>query len=136
MSQHHTKAFFTKNPAELSGEKLTTTLTKSPRGFGFTIVGGDERDEEFLQIKNVVPNGPADQNGVLRTGEWASMMERCFYNNIKEYVVMQVKLCSFLTKLSLAYDTEVIFYTSLLLPHKPWYTIPEYAGRKASLVPG
>ena len=69
VSQHHTKAFFTKNPAELSGEKLTTTLTKSPRGFGFTIVGGDERDEEFLQIKNVVPNGPADQNGVLRTGE-------------------------------------------------------------------
>ena len=42
---------------------------KSPRGFGFTIVGGEERDEEFLQVKNVVPNGPAAQNGVLATGK-------------------------------------------------------------------
>ena len=68
MSQQHTKAFFTKNPEELSGETLITSLTKSQRGFGFTIVGGDERDEEFLQIKNVVPHGPADQDSVLRTG--------------------------------------------------------------------
>ncbi|XP_067928192.1 membrane-associated guanylate kinase, WW and PDZ domain-containing protein 2-like isoform X2 [Watersipora subatra] len=69
VSQQHTKAFFTKNPDELSGERLSTLLTKSLRGFGFTIVGGEERDEEFLQIKNVVPNGPADQDGVLRTGD-------------------------------------------------------------------
>lgn len=69
MSQQHTKPFFTKNPDELTGESQRTTLTKSPRGFGFTIVGGDERDEEFLQIKNVVPNGPADQDGCLRTGK-------------------------------------------------------------------
>lgn len=68
VSQQHTKAFFTKDPTELTGETLSTTLIKSPRGFGFTIVGGDERDEEFLQIKNVVPNGPADQDGMLRTG--------------------------------------------------------------------
>lgn len=72
MSQQHSKPFFTKNPAELNGETLHTSLIKSPRGFGFTIVGGEERDEEFLQIKNVVPNGPAAQNGMLRTGGFDS----------------------------------------------------------------
>ena len=43
-------------------------LAKSPRGFGFTIVGGDDTDEEFLQIKNVVPQGPAFSDGLLKTG--------------------------------------------------------------------
>lgn len=62
------KRVFTKNPAELKGAILKTSLVKSTRGFGFTIIGGDRSDEEFLQIKNVVPNGPAYQDGVLRTG--------------------------------------------------------------------
>jgi len=69
VSQQISKPFFTKDPSELCGEHLETTLVKSPRGFGFTIVGGEERDEEFLQVKNVVPNGPAAQNGVLATGK-------------------------------------------------------------------
>lgn len=59
---------FTRNPAELKGEFLRTTLMKSSRGLGFTIVGGDDNEEEFLQIKSVVPNGPAWQDGKLRTG--------------------------------------------------------------------
>lgn len=42
---------------------------KSSRGFGFTIVGGDGENKEFLQIKNVVPGGPADVDGKLRTGK-------------------------------------------------------------------
>ncbi|PVD24615.1 hypothetical protein C0Q70_15099 [Pomacea canaliculata] len=63
------KPFFTKKPGELQGELIKTTLVKSLRGFGFTIIGGDRADEEFLQIKNVVPNGPAFLNGKLRTGE-------------------------------------------------------------------
>ena len=63
------KAFFTRNPEELRGDFLEVRLQKSQRGFGFTIVGGDEADaEEFLQIKNVVPNGPAHTDGQLRTG--------------------------------------------------------------------
>ena len=42
---------------------------KSPRGFGFTIVGGDDTvAEEFLQIKNVVHQGPAYVDGKLQTG--------------------------------------------------------------------
>lgn len=60
---------FTKNPDELKGEIITTTLVKSARGFGFTIIGGDHTDEEFLQIKKVVENGPAHIDGTLQTGE-------------------------------------------------------------------
>ena len=62
------RPFFTRNPAELRGRILQTTLHKSPRGLGFTIVGGDDGDEEFLQIKSVVPNGPAWLDGQLHTG--------------------------------------------------------------------
>ncbi|KAL8558192.1 hypothetical protein ACOMHN_036281 [Nucella lapillus] len=63
------KPFFTKTPGELQGEFVKTTLVKSVRGFGFTIIGGDHADKEFLQIKNVVPNGPAFLNGKLKTGD-------------------------------------------------------------------
>lgn len=61
---------FTRNPAELQGDIIHSSLIKSPRGFGFTIVGADEIDsEEFLQIKSIVPNGPAWADRKLRTGE-------------------------------------------------------------------
>lgn len=60
---------FTKNPANLQGERLMTTLVKSTRGLGFTIVGGDDNVEEFLQIKSIVPNGPAWMDGKLKTGD-------------------------------------------------------------------
>ena len=65
------KRFFTRDPEKLKGEFLKTVLAKSPRGFGFTIVGGDDTDEEFLQIKNVVPQGPAYADGLLKTGKTA-----------------------------------------------------------------
>ena len=39
------------------------------QGLGFTIVGGDDNVEEFLQIKSVVPNGPAWLDGRLKTGK-------------------------------------------------------------------
>lgn len=67
------KSFFTKNPSDLLGERIQTTLVKSQRGLGFTIVGGDctddENIEEFLQIKSIVPNSPASGDGKLRTGD-------------------------------------------------------------------
>lgn len=62
------KPFFTKNPSELNGETVRTNLVKSSRGLGFTIVGGNEPDQDFLQIKNVVENGPAYLDGRLKTG--------------------------------------------------------------------
>ncbi|XP_077488020.1 membrane associated guanylate kinase, WW and PDZ domain containing protein magi isoform X2 [Amblyomma americanum] len=61
---------FTRNPSELQGDIIHSSLIKSARGFGFTIVGADENDsEEFLQIKSIVPNGPAWADGKLRTGD-------------------------------------------------------------------
>lgn len=64
---------FTRNPAELQGQRVNTTLLKSSRGLGFTIVGSDGSAggdvEEFLQIKTVVPNGPAWLDGQLQTGD-------------------------------------------------------------------
>lgn len=61
--------FFTKNPSDLRGERINTTLLKSSRGLGFTIVGGDDNIEEFLQIKSIVANGPAWLDGKLQTGD-------------------------------------------------------------------
>jgi len=45
--------YFTRDPVELVGERIHSSLFKSSRGLGFTIVGGDDDDglDEFLQIK-------------------------------------------------------------------------------------
>ncbi|CAL1543356.1 unnamed protein product, partial [Lymnaea stagnalis] len=61
--------FFTKNPDELKGEFTKTSLVKTIRGLGFTIVGGNYRDTQFLQIKNVLENGPAYLSGKLKIGD-------------------------------------------------------------------
>lgn len=42
-------------------------------GFGFTIIGGDEPDE-FLQVKSVIPDGPAAQDGKMETGKFLSVI--------------------------------------------------------------
>ena len=63
------RPFFTRDPTQLRGEKLQSKLVKSTKGLGFTIVGGDDSEEEFLQIKSVVPNGPAWLDGKLKTGD-------------------------------------------------------------------
>ncbi|XP_069499797.1 membrane-associated guanylate kinase, WW and PDZ domain-containing protein 1 isoform X5 [Ambystoma mexicanum] len=64
----HAKPFFTRNPAELKGKFIHTKLRKSSRGFGFTVVGGDEPDE-FLQIKSLVLDGPAALDSKMETGD-------------------------------------------------------------------
>lgn len=76
-NSHH-RPFFTRNPGELQGERICTTLLKSNRGLGFTIVGGDDSEEEFLQIKSVVPHGPAWVDGRLQTGDvLVYVMDQC-----------------------------------------------------------
>ncbi len=84
------KRFFTRDPEELKGDFMKTILEKSPRGFGFTIVGGDDTDEEFLQIKNVVPQGPAYADGVLKTGKilrWLISIDSLIcYNGLERMV--------------------------------------------------
>ena len=64
-----TAPFFTRDPTLLRGDRLRCQLVKSSRGLGFTIVGGDDNVDEFLQIKSVVPNGPAWNDGLLKTGK-------------------------------------------------------------------
>jgi atrophin-1 interacting protein 3 (BAI1-associated protein 1) len=63
------RPYFTRNPDELQGERISTSLLKSTRGLGFTIIGGDDAEEEFLQIKSVVPQGPAWHDGKLQMGQ-------------------------------------------------------------------
>ncbi|XP_066526096.1 membrane-associated guanylate kinase, WW and PDZ domain-containing protein 2-like [Hoplias malabaricus] len=62
------KPLFTRDPTQLKGSFLSTALQKSTMGFGFTIIGGDEPDE-FLQVKSVIPEGPASQDGKMATGD-------------------------------------------------------------------
>ncbi|XP_026168093.1 membrane-associated guanylate kinase, WW and PDZ domain-containing protein 2 isoform X5 [Mastacembelus armatus] len=62
------KPMFTRDPTQLKGTFLSTALQKSNMGFGFTIIGGDEPDE-FLQVKSVIPDGPAAQDGKMDTGD-------------------------------------------------------------------
>ncbi|KAL4660309.1 membrane-associated guanylate kinase, WW and PDZ domain-containing protein 2-like [Arapaima gigas] len=62
------KPLFTRDPTQLKGTFLSTTLSKSNMGFGFTIIGGDEPDE-FLQVKSIIPEGPAAQDGKMDTGD-------------------------------------------------------------------
>uniref|UniRef100_A0A667X1X0 Membrane associated guanylate kinase, WW and PDZ domain containing 3b n=1 Tax=Myripristis murdjan TaxID=586833 RepID=A0A667X1X0_9TELE len=45
-----------------------TALRKSAQGFGFTIIGGD-RTDEFLQVKNVLSDGPAAQDNKMASGD-------------------------------------------------------------------
>ncbi|EDO42539.1 predicted protein, partial [Nematostella vectensis] len=52
----------------LEGELIRTELMKGFRGFGFTIIGGDQSGE-LLQIKSIVPDGAAAKDGKLRTGD-------------------------------------------------------------------
>lgn len=61
------KPAFTRDPAQLKGSFLSTALQKSTMGFGFTIIGGDEPDE-FLQVKSVIPDGPAAADAKMATG--------------------------------------------------------------------
>jgi hypothetical protein len=55
--------------SHLTGELITSSLRKSSNGFGFTIVGGYQKGEQFLQIKDVLPDGPAAKDGKLQRGD-------------------------------------------------------------------
>ncbi|XP_028811439.1 membrane-associated guanylate kinase, WW and PDZ domain-containing protein 2a isoform X4 [Denticeps clupeoides] len=68
LTGQHDKPLFTRDPTQLKGSFLSTTLQKSNMGFGFTIIGGDEPDE-FLQVKSVIPDGPAAQDSKMDVGD-------------------------------------------------------------------
>lgn len=54
--------------ADLQGEVIHVMLSKTPQGFGFTIIGGD-RPGELLQIKNIVRGSVADRDGRIKIGD-------------------------------------------------------------------
>ncbi|KAM3727077.1 Membrane-associated guanylate kinase, WW and PDZ domain-containing protein [Dirofilaria immitis] len=62
---------FTRDPSQLRGELITTRIIKGPKGLGFTLIGNDgsSLQDEFLQIKNVIPGGPAHRDGILQMGD-------------------------------------------------------------------
>ncbi|XP_005987683.1 membrane-associated guanylate kinase, WW and PDZ domain-containing protein 3a isoform X2 [Latimeria chalumnae] len=62
------RSVFTRDLSQLRGSLIKTSLKKSAMGFGFTIIGGD-RPDEFLQVKNVLKDGPAAQNGKIAPGD-------------------------------------------------------------------
>ncbi|XP_030086780.1 membrane-associated guanylate kinase, WW and PDZ domain-containing protein 3 isoform X3 [Serinus canaria] len=62
------RSVFTRDPSQLTGALIRTSLKKSAMGFGFTIIGGD-RPDEFLQVKNVLKDGPAAQDGRIAPGD-------------------------------------------------------------------
>ncbi|XP_037682261.1 membrane-associated guanylate kinase, WW and PDZ domain-containing protein 3 isoform X2 [Choloepus didactylus] len=62
------KSQFTRDPSQLKGVLVRAALKKSTMGFGFTIIGGD-RPDEFLQVKNVLNDGPAAQGGKIAPGD-------------------------------------------------------------------
>ncbi|XP_048874201.1 membrane-associated guanylate kinase, WW and PDZ domain-containing protein 3-like isoform X1 [Brienomyrus brachyistius] len=59
---------FTRDPSQLQGAIIHTALRKSSQGFGFTIIGGD-RPDEFLQVKNVLRDGPAAHDNKIASGD-------------------------------------------------------------------
>lgn len=62
------KSHFTRDPSQLKGVLVRASLKKSAMGFGFTIIGGD-RPDEFLQVKHVLKDGPAAQDGKIAPGD-------------------------------------------------------------------
>lgn len=69
---------FTSDPSQLKGEMYHTALKKSSQGFGFTIIGGD-RTDEFLQVKNVLGDGPAAHDNKMASGEQSLCRNKTHY---------------------------------------------------------
>ncbi|CAF4670871.1 unnamed protein product, partial [Rotaria socialis] len=73
MFQHNDPEFFNSSNENayqnLSGELIKCSLKKSQQGFGFTIIDGNENNEQFLQVNDILPDGPAAQSGKLQRGD-------------------------------------------------------------------
>lgn len=52
-----------------AGILFKCSLIKSQTGFGFTIIEGYEKGERFLQIKDILSDGPAAKDGKLQRGD-------------------------------------------------------------------
>ena len=48
---------------------IKVSLYKTFHGLGFTIIGANEKNKDFLQIKHIVPDGAAAKDGRLKQGD-------------------------------------------------------------------
>lgn len=62
-------------------------------GFGFTIIGGDEPDE-FLQVKSVIPDGPAAADGKMATGKLRAWPKTQTHTNKKTFLYLYLTMNS------------------------------------------
>lgn len=71
LPQNGGNPYFTRDPQQLRGEMVTTTIVKGPKGLGFTLIGNDasSKGNEFIQVKSILPGGLAAEDGVLRPGD-------------------------------------------------------------------
>ncbi|CAF4725154.1 unnamed protein product [Rotaria sp. Silwood1] len=75
MFQHNDPEFFNSQNLNanishhIPSELITCSLKKSQQGFGFTIIDGHENGEQFLQIKDILPDGQAAKDGKLQRGD-------------------------------------------------------------------
>uniref|UniRef100_A0A7E4VDH1 WW domain-containing protein n=1 Tax=Panagrellus redivivus TaxID=6233 RepID=A0A7E4VDH1_PANRE len=62
---------FTRDVNKLQGELITARFQKGPKGLGFTLIGNDATctQPEFIQIKSIIPGGPAALNNKLHPGD-------------------------------------------------------------------
>nr|CDS17897.1 membrane associated guanylate kinase ww and pdz [Echinococcus granulosus] len=68
-SSSDTSDKFTDDATQVRSPLVTSVLVKGSKGFGFTIIGGSSPGQpRFLQVKNVIPGGPAAQEGTLSVG--------------------------------------------------------------------
>ncbi|KAG5281833.1 hypothetical protein AALO_G00049300 [Alosa alosa] len=77
---------FTRDPGALRGTLLRAGLRKSAGGFGFTIIGGD-RPDEFLQVKNVLNDGPAQYSDIAPGDVIVEVDGRCVLGKTHAEVV-------------------------------------------------
>ena len=68
---------FTRDPEKLPGERIKCQLVKCPdRGIGIKVntleteEGSEAGDNEFLQIEEINPDGPALEDGTLMIGQF------------------------------------------------------------------
>lgn len=108
--------------ADLQGEVIHISLSKTPQGFGFTIIGGD-RLGELLQIKSIVRGSVADRDGRLKVGD---VLVRI--NGISVLTYNHRKVVDLFQSINLGTDVQIEVRRGYPLPDfPPGEQLPSYS---------
>lgn len=55
--------------SDLKSERIEILILKDKRGLGIFPNSGINRGQDYLQISSIIPGGPVDQDGRLKTGK-------------------------------------------------------------------